>query len=95
MVQVVNLRRHVGIFCGDPLGCRHQFWAHGTGKRDQDFHMRRFQGPYLTKDFFIQSLSRSSRIIKLMSVPCLVIDDGENVSFGKKNISQLLELLGK
>ena len=32
---------------------------------------------------------------KVMSVPCLVIDDGENVSFGKKNISQLLELLDK
>ena len=32
---------------------------------------------------------------KVMSVPCLVIDDGESVSFGKKNISQLLELLGK
>lgn len=32
---------------------------------------------------------------KVMSVPCLVIDDGETVSFGKKNISQLLELLGK
>ena len=32
---------------------------------------------------------------KVMSVPCLVIDDGETVSFGKKNISQLLELLDK
>ena len=32
---------------------------------------------------------------KVMSVPCLEIDDGETVSFGKKNISQLLELLGK
>ena len=32
---------------------------------------------------------------KVMSVPCLVMDDGETVSFGKKNISQLLELLGK
>ena len=32
---------------------------------------------------------------KVMSVPCLVIDDGETVSFGKKNISQLMELLDK
>lgn len=32
---------------------------------------------------------------KVMSVPCLVIDDGKSVSFGKKNISQLLELLDK
>ena len=32
---------------------------------------------------------------KVMSVPCLVLNDGETVSFGKKNISQLLELLGK
>ena len=32
---------------------------------------------------------------KVMSVPCLVIDDGKTVSFGKKNIPQLLELLGE
>ena len=30
----------------------------------------------------------------VMSVPCLVINDGENVSFGKKNVKQLLTLLG-
>ncbi|MCO7137906.1 FAD-dependent oxidoreductase [[Clostridium] leptum] len=30
---------------------------------------------------------------KVMSVPCLVIDDGKKVSFGKKNVRQLLELL--
>ena len=30
----------------------------------------------------------------VMSVPCLVVDDGRTVSFGKKNIRQLLELLG-
>ena len=29
---------------------------------------------------------------KVMSVPCLVINDGK-VSFGKKNIGQILELL--
>ena len=29
----------------------------------------------------------------VMSVPCLVLDDGKKVSFGKKNIRQLLELL--
>ena len=28
-----------------------------------------------------------------MSVPCLVVDDGAKISFGKKNIRQLLELL--
>ena len=32
---------------------------------------------------------------KVMSVPCLVMNDGKAVSFGKKNIPQLLELLGK
>lgn len=32
---------------------------------------------------------------KVMSVPCLVIDDGKTVSFGKKSIPQLLELLGE
>ena len=32
---------------------------------------------------------------KVMSVPCMVVDDGKTVSFGKKNIQQLLELLGK
>ena len=30
----------------------------------------------------------------VMSVPCLVIGDGEKISFGKKNVRQLLELLG-
>jgi len=29
----------------------------------------------------------------VLSVPCLVINDGEQVTFGKKNIRQLLELL--
>lgn len=29
----------------------------------------------------------------VMSVPCLIIDDGEKVSFGKKNIRQLAELI--
>lgn len=31
----------------------------------------------------------------VMSVPCLVINDGNTVSFGKKNIRQLLDLVGK
>ena len=30
----------------------------------------------------------------VMSVPCLVVNDGETVTFGKKNIRQLVELLG-
>ena len=30
---------------------------------------------------------------QVMSVPCLVINDGEKVSFGKKNIHQILELV--
>lgn len=30
----------------------------------------------------------------VMSVPCLVIDDGKTVSFGKKNVRQLLDLIG-
>lgn len=30
---------------------------------------------------------------QVMSVPCLVVDD-EKVSFGKKNVHQLLEFLG-
>jgi thioredoxin reductase (NADPH) len=30
---------------------------------------------------------------QVMSVPCLVINDGEKVSFGKKNIRQILELV--
>ena len=29
----------------------------------------------------------------VMSVPCLVVDDGKTVTFGKKNIRQLLEIL--
>ena len=31
----------------------------------------------------------------VMSVPCLVVDDGKTVSFGKKNVRQLLELLSR
>ena len=31
----------------------------------------------------------------VMSVPCLVIDDGKTITFGKKNVRQLLELLSK
>jgi len=31
----------------------------------------------------------------VMSVPCLVVDDGKTISFGKKNVRQLLELLNK
>lgn len=31
----------------------------------------------------------------VMSVPCLVINDGEKISFGKKNISQLLSLIAE
>lgn len=30
----------------------------------------------------------------VMSVPCLVLNDGEKLSFGKKNIRQLLEMIG-
>ena len=30
---------------------------------------------------------------QVMSVPCLVINDGEKVSFGKKNIRQILEII--
>lgn len=30
---------------------------------------------------------------QVMSVPCLVVNGGEQISFGKKNIRQLLELL--
>ncbi|MBQ7839791.1 MAG: FAD-dependent oxidoreductase [Lachnospiraceae bacterium] len=29
----------------------------------------------------------------VMSVPCLVVNDGETISFGKKNVKQLLEVL--
>ncbi|MBP3393137.1 MAG: thioredoxin family protein, partial [Lentisphaeria bacterium] len=29
----------------------------------------------------------------VMSVPCLVINEGESISFGKKNVRQLLALL--
>ena len=29
----------------------------------------------------------------VMSVPCLILNDGETVTFGKKNIRQLLDIL--
>ena len=31
----------------------------------------------------------------VMSVPCLVVDDGKTITFGKKNVRQLVELLSK
>jgi len=31
----------------------------------------------------------------VMSVPCLVVDDGKTITFGKKNVRQLVELLTK
>ena len=31
----------------------------------------------------------------VMSVPCLVVDDGKTIAFGKKNVRQLVELLNK
>ena len=31
----------------------------------------------------------------VMSVPCLVVDDGKTITFGKKNVRQLLELLSQ
>lgn len=34
-------------------------------------------------------------VYNIMSVPCLVINDGEKVSFGKKNISQLLSAVNE
>ena len=30
----------------------------------------------------------------VMSVPCLVVNDGEQVSFGKKDLRQVLDLIG-
>ena len=65
-----------GFFCGDPAGCRHQLRAHGAGKRDQNVHMRRFQGSHSTKDFFIQSLSRSGRVIKPQHKGCKLMPAG-------------------
>jgi thioredoxin reductase (NADPH) len=31
----------------------------------------------------------------VMSVPCLIVNDGQKVSFGKKNIRQLTQLLAE
>ena len=42
----------------------------------------------------VYNLSRNLRDkYNVMSVPCLVIDDGQSVTFGKKNIRQLLQAL--
>ena len=30
----------------------------------------------------------------IMSVPCMIINDGEKIEFGKKNISQILDIIG-
>ena len=52
------------------------------------------ENPAVTAEVFdINHFPAIREQYNVMSVPCLVVDDGKTVSFGKKNIRQLLELL--
>ena len=46
----------------------------------------------LEKEQFGGQIMITSEVVHVMSVPCLVTDDG-GVTFGKKNIAQLIEWL--
>ena len=52
------------------------------------------ESPHMTAEVYdIHYFEELKNRYKVMSVPCLVIND-EKVSFGKKNIHQVLELIG-
>ena len=52
------------------------------------------ENPNVTAEIFdVLHFPASREKDNVMSVPCLVINDGEKVTFGKKNIRQLLEFL--
>ena len=53
--------------------------------------------PQVTADVFdVNRFPELRQAYDVMSVPCLVIDDGgkEQVTFGKKDLSHILELIG-
>lgn len=50
--------------------------------------------PQVTAEIFdVMHFPQLREQYNVMSVPCLVVNDGETVTFGKKNLQQLLELL--
>jgi len=50
--------------------------------------------PHVTAEVYdITHFPKLREQYQVMSVPCLIVNDGEKVSFGKKNIRQLLDLL--
>lgn len=52
------------------------------------------ENPHVSAEIYdIHHFEELKQRYKVMSVPCLVIND-EKVSFGKKNIQQVLELIG-
>ena len=52
------------------------------------------ENPHVTAEVYdINHFPHIREKYNVMSVPCLVINDGETVTFGKKNIRQLTELL--
>ena len=52
----------------------------------------RYRVLVLEKEQFGGQIMITSEVVHVMSVPCLVTDDG-GVTFGKKNIAQLIEWL--
>ena len=54
------------------------------------------ENPHITAQVFdLNHFPAIKDRYNVMSVPCLVVDDGKTISFGKKNVRQLLELLNK
>ena len=52
------------------------------------------ENPKVTAEVFdINHFPEIREKYNVMSVPCLIVDDGQTVTFGKKNIRQLIELL--
>ena len=50
--------------------------------------------PHVTAEVFdVMHFPQLREQYNVMSVPCLVVNDGETVTFGKKNLQQLLDLL--
>lgn len=50
--------------------------------------------PQVTAEIFdVMHFPQLREQYNVMSVPCLVVNDGETVTFGKKNLQQLLDIL--
>ena len=56
-------------------------------------HLAAISDMITTEVYDVRHFESLGKEYNVMSVPCLVINDGEKISFGKKNAAQVLELL--